>query len=224
MSQQAEATASPSSLVVPRQLVKKWTTTKTPHLADPKVVHRHVQELGHQLRVTKNDMETLKQTVSRSDARPDPSLSAELSEVRTNYRDFVGRLVTIEGDIAALRQNVGGERREVKLKTLENLQHKLNELFTTVEDQGKAISDREQEIVELKRKVESVRSGSRENAQAIAQLQSAPRLSAAEPYGRKSSYQDVSGTATERSTSLEKKIEELERQTSLLKVFLYRSR
>lgn len=167
----------------------------------------------------KDEMKKLWQTVqeiSQSSARSQ-SLDTELVALRTAHEGFLRRLVTIEGDIHALRQNGGAERREAKLKTLENLQHKVNEVYATISEQDKAISQKETEIMELRRMVETLRSSSRDNAQAIAQLQSAARPLTTESVGAKGGYYDSSTTAG-RTSALEKKIEEVERQTSVLKV------
>ncbi len=198
----------------------QWTTSRQPHLGNPKHIHKHFQALAFDISTTKANWKSLSETMEQlhADMGHGSSVSTELAEAKAEHEHFVRRLVNIEGQIEALRQNGGGERREVKLKTLENLQYKLNEFSAIVSSQGVVLSQKEREIQELKRTVESLSRSSRDNTQAISQLQSTKAPPTAEPHREKGGYYDPGTVATERSSALEKKVEDLERQTSLLKV------
>ena len=192
---------------------KRQSSAQKPHLADPKDTFRHIQRLGSGINDLKEDVKKLTNQLERSQAEKREIHDTNLSEVKAEHKEFKQRVATLEDQVEVLRQ--GNGQREAQLLAQENLKQKLDNLTRMVTNQGKLISQKDDQIAEMRRTLDSLQGSCHQNTQALARVQSAAKQPM---YWEKQSYYDPGGGDSERRIAFERKIEELERQTSLLKV------
>ncbi len=190
------------------------------HLANPKATHRHVQMLAMEQQVVQRDLKAL-QAVIDKETREETSVQTTLNEWKTAQMEARTRLAIVEGIFEELKRTKEREmsqnRKGVALEA--KLEQTLRDLGRQVTEQSEAISRQNAYISSLQQSIESLKGSSIDNAQVLAQLKQGRHMTNETRHMTYETQQSwAMGMSSESSLRVGKKVEELERQTSSMKV------